>query len=69
MRAQDLASIGKFAQGPAIRRDMARVVSQIEIVSARGSDVTEHIANVREFLKSVQAGLIAVEKARETEKE
>lgn len=64
MRAQDIASLGKFAQAPAVRRDMAKIVSHIEIVAARGTDVTEHIENVRAFLKSVQAGLLAVEKSQ-----
>lgn len=68
MRAGDLASVGKFAQGPAVRRDMAKIVSHIESAAAKGSDVSDHISAVREFLKSVQAGLIAVEKAAKQEK-
>ncbi len=68
MRAGDLESVGKFAQGPAVRRDMAKIVSHIESAAAKGSDVSDHIEAVRKFLKSVQAGLLAVEKTYPKEK-
>ncbi len=67
MRATDLASIGKFAQAPAIRRDTAKVISHIESVSRKGTDVSEHIAAVRAYLKSVNAALIAVEKEQKAD--
>ena len=52
MRSDDLPSLGAFPRGHNMRRDMANIISQLEITANRGSDNRDTIKGVQAFLVS-----------------
>jgi hypothetical protein len=49
MKITDMPSLGAFARAHNIRRDLATVLSSIETAHDRGSDVSDHLDNVKQL--------------------
>ena len=49
MKAVDVPSLGAFARSHNIRRDLAKVLSDIETAHARGSDVSDHLNAIKQL--------------------
>ena len=49
MRIDALPSLGAHARAHSIRRDVAKVLSDMSTAHDRGSDISDHVAAVRSF--------------------